>query len=375
MRNNNWRWALPLIPLFLFNLPAIAAQSESPVACVEGPSSFPLVYGDYTTGCEIGPSALDLDPFVFDGVAGDVIRLSVLAEGRLDARVELFDPTGVIVSDTFCNSSTVGCSLKVDETLAVSGQYLINVSDNNSVQTDAYTLQLERIPPIVPAQPLDYAVPTDDTISPATDLDFFAFNANAGNTIRLSLLTQSRLDGRVEVRDPNGAVVYDEFCNAGTSGCTLTTDLSLPITGTYLIHVSDFIGVQANDYTISINCIFGPCPSVPPLRPECDIQLSQSIYLDGETLTADVFRYANLSPDPVAFEWKVWLDIPGIGPIGIVDFPFPPLPSGTDVDFGPLPLLPFDASLPRGEWELSCRLVESLTGRLLFEDRNFFELQ
>ncbi len=38
---------------FLVNSPLMAMQSESPVACIESPTSTILVYGDHATGCEI----------------------------------------------------------------------------------------------------------------------------------------------------------------------------------------------------------------------------------------------------------------------------------------------------------------------------------
>ena len=33
------------------------------------------------------------------------------------------------------------------------------------------------------------------------------------------------------------------------------------------------------------------------------------------------------------------------------------------------------AGLPRGQYEFSCRFLDPTTGRLLMEDRNFFDLQ
>jgi hypothetical protein len=112
--------------------------------------------------------------------------------------------------------------------------------------------------------------------------------------------------------------------------------------------------------------------------PICDIQLNQSIYLDGGTVNANVFRLANLTATPLALEWKVWLGVPGVSPIGIVnmgaDGTFV-LPAGTDVDLGPVPFLPVNNNLPRGSYEFGCRMLDPTTGELLTEDRNFFEIQ
>jgi len=51
------------------------------------------------------------------------------------------------------------------------------------------------------------------------------------------------------------------------------------------------------------------------------------------------------------------------------------LPAGTDVDLGPLPILPVTAALPRGDYEFSCRMLDPVTGELLAEDLNLFEVQ
>jgi hypothetical protein len=112
--------------------------------------------------------------------------------------------------------------------------------------------------------------------------------------------------------------------------------------------------------------------------PTCDIQLNQVTYVDGDTVTADVFRIANLTSAPIAAEWKVWLGVPGIPPISIVnlgsDGSFV-LQKGQDVDFGALLEIPVTAALPRGNYELSCRMLGPVTGSLLSEDINNFEIR
>jgi YVTN family beta-propeller protein len=54
-----------------------------------------------------------------------------------------------------------------------------------------------------------------------------------------------------------------------------------------------------------------------PLAPACDIQLSQSIYLNGEIITASTLRLTNPGVDPVAMEFKNWLEDPGFAPVSI----------------------------------------------------------
>jgi hypothetical protein len=111
--------------------------------------------------------------------------------------------------------------------------------------------------------------------------------------------------------------------------------------------------------------------------PTCDIQLNQVAYVDGDTVIADVFRVANLTSAPVAVELKVWQGLPDSPPISFLnigaDGSFV-LAAGADIDRGPFPLLSVTPDLPRGTHEISCRVLDPVTGALLAEDLNNFEI-
>jgi hypothetical protein len=112
--------------------------------------------------------------------------------------------------------------------------------------------------------------------------------------------------------------------------------------------------------------------------PECDIQMNQATYIDGDIVTADVFRIENQTANPIATEIKTWLGVPGVPPITIVNAGSDGsvvFPAGANVDLGPIPLLPITAALPRGNYEFSCRMLDPTTGSLLSEDINNFEIQ
>ncbi len=129
-----------------------------------------------------------------------------------------------------------------------------------------------------------------------------------------------------------------------------------------------FIGI---DFVVTLN------HPTPVSTPQCDIQLNQANYVDGETVTANVFRFANPTGVPVATEIKCWLGVPGVPPIPVINVGADGsvvFPAGMDIDYGPIPLFPV-TGLPRGSYELSCRLLDPVTGELLCEDRNFFDIQ
>ena len=77
---------------------------------------------------------------------------------------------------------------------------------------------------------------------------------------------------------------------------------------------------------------------------------------------------------------KVWIGtpIPGLPALSIfnvgADGSFVISP-GFDQDFGPLPLFLVSADLPRGTYEFSSRMLNPITGELLSEDLNPFEIQ
>ncbi len=116
-------------------------------------------------------------------------------------------------------------------------------------------------------------------------------------------------------------------------------------------------------------------PAIP--SPVCDIQMSQAIYTTGDTGTAQVFRLANPGPDPLPVELKIWLGVPGIPPISVINAGADGsviLPAGFDQDFGPLDIF-LAAGAPLGSYEFSCRFLDPVTGELLAEDLNPFEIQ
>ncbi len=112
--------------------------------------------------------------------------------------------------------------------------------------------------------------------------------------------------------------------------------------------------------------------------PICNIQLNQDSFVNGETVVADVYRFANPGGTPLAVEIKIWIELPFFPLLTVTSagddgsLVFQP---GDDLDLGPLPLFAVDAGLPRGRYEFSCRLRDPATSEILADDRNFFRLQ
>jgi hypothetical protein len=110
----------------------------------------------------------------------------------------------------------------------------------------------------------------------------------------------------------------------------------------------------------------------------CDIQLSQTLYVDGDTVTAATFRLANPGAEAVAVELKSWLEGPGFDPISLINAGADgllDLQPGFDADIGPLPLATVTPGFPRGRYEWNCRLIDPVTGEIRATDVNFFDIE
>jgi len=110
----------------------------------------------------------------------------------------------------------------------------------------------------------------------------------------------------------------------------------------------------------------------------CDIQMSQTAYVNGEQVIAEVFRIANVAATPTAVEVKLWIDVPSHAPIKFAnvgaDGSFV-LPAGLNKDLGPFSLFTVPPTAARGIYAFSCRMLHPITGALLMEDLNPFEIQ
>lgn len=255
--------------LIALGLQASAQQPERPpVPCIESPLPIALVYGDHTI-CTIDP-ATDSDRFEFSGAVGDRVRLVILSRTNgIDPQIQLRNPVPpiVVLEDEFCSGGPFNndiCFIHVDLTLPETGTYSVLVFHRLGNETGDYLLQLERFPP--PATPpfLAYDVTAMDSVTPQTDIDFFVFDGAAGTTIRLSALSKTfGFDMRLEVREPDNALLHDDLCSGGPFNndlCTINVDLSLTKTGTYLVAFSDSRSDEAGDFEISLQCIVGACP-------------------------------------------------------------------------------------------------------------------
>lgn len=259
---------LPLPALLVLGIAAQAQQAETTTQCNEGviPEPVAMAYGDSTLDCRID-AAGEADRFVFTGSENDLVRLNLLTlSNGLDAEIEIRDGLGAIVATGGCEANVVSrCSFTIELALARSGDFLVRVTDTGASDVGDYRMQLERLVPAPLGAALPYEQPADDALTPSNDSDFYHFEATAGTSLRLNLLTLSNdLDPVVAVRDPAGALVASTGCVANVvSRCSLSLPLEPLATGTYTLVVNDDDWFNAGGYELSLWCLYGPCDDAP----------------------------------------------------------------------------------------------------------------
>lgn len=344
------------------------AIAGTPIACDPEPTDMLIGYGD-STSCIFGVAG-DSDVFRFNASAGEkiIVRSTRTSGTGGDPCIELVDPA-TNIADSLCGSGSV----IIEPTLSQSGTYTIRTFSSNPILGFNYVLLLERIGPVSPAA---LPMPPDGIVNDALgfpgDNDFVFFQGSPGDSINIVVTRTSGTGGSpcIDLYDP-ASILADSIC-AGSNSAAIAPTLSQ--SGTYAIRTFSTNPIISFNYTLVFECLFGPCAPL-PISPVCEIELSQSTYIDGETITANVFRLANLGPDPVTVDLKNWLIVPPDTAVSVFDLDDLTLPAGFDSDFGPFPLFAADPGFPRGSWEYNCRLLDPITGAERSFDQNAFEIQ
>lgn len=111
--------------------------------------------------------------------------------------------------------------------------------------------------------------------------------------------------------------------------------------------------------------------------PRCQLEVTQQSYRAGDTVRASL-HLSNPTPAAAQVEMKIWFSAPGEVALSLAD----PAEAGRSLelpgmlnrDSGSLRLFAVDDSTPRGTYEMNCRLIDPVTGSLLSEDLNAFQV-
>ena len=113
------------------------------------------------------------------------------------------------------------------------------------------------------------------------------------------------------------------------------------------------------------------------MTPRCDLEITRSRFASGDTVLAS-WRLLNPGPTSVSVEIKIWFTAPGQAPYslsGNLDNGKPlALPASLDEETGMTELFAVNDETARGTYEISCRLLDPVTGHMYSEDLNDFQI-
>ncbi len=124
-----------------------------------------------------------------------------------------------------------------------------------------------------------------------TDLDRFSFVGSAGDVVRINVSsTFENSDPFVEVRDPAGTVIFDQFC---VNSCNFVIDLSLTISGAYTVTVQESGLDETGIYQLQLEKI---PPVVEPRLFPYDLALDDEL---NPVTDLDIFTFAGIADTQV----------------------------------------------------------------------------
>src|SRR4051794_28624414 len=191
-------------------------------------------------------AATEVDRFTFNGVALEIVHISVGNEGgtNFNPVVTLIGPGGPVFSCATISSNA-------DCTLPASGAYTVQVVDGSSNGTGTYSVHLQRLTAGRRCGgSIACDVPVTSTLGTAAraDTNLHSFSAAANERVHVSIGNQggTNFNPFFRVIAPTGAVV---------SGCSFTTsniDCLLPVAGSYAVEVLDGAFDGTGTYSLHI---------------------------------------------------------------------------------------------------------------------------
>jgi hypothetical protein len=147
-----------------------------------------------------------------------------------------------------------------------------------ATSSNAWAQQAETVVPIVegPMTELHFGERTSGaTIDPGTDVDLFSFEGRQGDTVRIAIRSNSNWwDPKMEILVPGMAPINGPGCSGQCcGGCTGTLDLTLPVSGTYTLIVTDNGLDEGGGYDLALDRI----PTLAPAVAQCNAPTGDSI--------------------------------------------------------------------------------------------------
>lgn len=225
-----------------------AAPIEVDVTCLEDDNpAVRIEYGERVID-EIEVSG-EVDPYVWEGVEGEEVRVDFLATLDFDGSYRITDPDGNLVEDGPFGDQNDHRFL----TLQKSGDYRLEILGELAEDTGGYRFRVDRFT-LDHLQALTLPASVEGTIGfPELEVDVYQFEAAAGDEVSFAIKTENRLDdwffrfqGEIRVLSPSDEVMAEEFFGH-TSRELGARVLRLPEEGTYTVEVRSRNGLGDPD--------------------------------------------------------------------------------------------------------------------------------
>jgi len=320
--------------------------------------------------CLISPAS-DTDRFRFQVQEGEqfVVRGVDQSGAGPDPRicVRLSGPDGPL--DEACNYGIV----QFTNVGVRAGEYALEVWEFGRDQGMNYTVVVERVaPPSEGAAQLNAGESLTGALDPIGDVDVFGFRGAVGDRVTLTVrdTAGSGASPSFGVRSPSGVVLADLSDEERAS-----VDLDLHEAGIYTLVVDEAYQDQTLQYSVDYICRAGSCGRGRGAL--CEIGMSRSAYRSRELVQLRTWRLRNGASEAVPIEEKASLVLPDGEELSLLNpqGEFWSIPGGYDEDFGPVNLFRVDASWPRGEYGIGCRIVHPDTGETEVVDGEVFRVE
>lgn len=225
----------------------------------------PITYDTYLEG-EIS-TTVEVDRYVFSGVAGEhiILRVQSTGDSYFNTKVELYDPSGALDTVRYDHSDYYADVLQiafVDYVLEQTGTYVIHVSERDGAKTSPYWLSLQSREDIR-ARAKSIAYDTcfaADTISARGRVNGYTFSGNAGEhiTVRARPFGDQYFNIKVEISGPGGGIDTVRYDHSNYYADILQVafvDYALDQTGTYTIYVSERDGGRTCPYWMTLQSL------------------------------------------------------------------------------------------------------------------------
>lgn len=241
-------------------------------------SSTPLSCGSLVSGTI--SAAGQVDQYTYAAEAGQIVTLTLAGFNSgypyyNAATATLYNPSGSA-------QKTFGANNQEQISLASTGTYLIQVYASDYSSTGNYSLGLDCRKPIQPSMPLSCGELPNGNIAASAQVDQYTYSGTAGELVTLTLAGFNSgypyyNAATATLYDPSGAAV-------STFGANSQEQLTLTLTGTYLIQVYASDYASTGTYSLGMECRN-------PVRPAQ--ALSCGALVDGEISgAAQVDQYA-----------------------------------------------------------------------------------